>query len=327
MPSELCFFTFGMFAAAVVGLLVRARPRPADDRACPVCGGTGVLPDGTHVEPVPADSPTRRPRSRSRRTKVGIWVPPSPEVAPAGDLFLDGSKATAATATAEHPHLPKLRALVRFGLAAARADGRIAASEKKVIRAFLTETFGHEPALLRQIDPLIERAEVEPEPEADAVAAVVAVVPSGERAGVLRFADRVLDATGKRTAKKSKFHHRAAAAFGVADSPPTPPVPAPAIPAPVAADPRAVLEIDPGTELAPDLIRRKFALLSEKLAAGKATAMGSDFARLAAEKRAALRTAAEALIAPFGVPLDPPAAPPPPADIRHNPDLDDIFGG
>ena len=48
---------------------------------------------------------------------------------------------------------------------------------------------------------------------------------------------------------------------------------------------------------------------------------------MADRKRADLRRAAEALIAPFGVPLDPPAAPPQPADLRHNPDLDDVFGG
>jgi hypothetical protein len=87
-----------------------------------------------------------------------------------------------------------------------------------------------------------------------------------------------------------------------------------------------VLEIEPGVELSAELIRRRFALLTDKLDPAKATALGPEFARLADQKRAAVRAAAEALIAPFGVPLDPPAAPPPPADPRHNPDLDDVFG-
>ena len=47
---------------------------------------------------------------------------------------------------------------------------------------------------------------------------------------------------------------------------------------------------------------------------------------MADDKRARLRAAAEDLLRPFAAPLDPPAPPAPPADIRHNPDLDDVFG-
>ena len=91
------------------------------------------------------------------------------------------------------------------------------------------------------------------------------------------------------------------------------------------ADPRAVLDIDPTTPLDPDLIRRRYQLLTDRLDPAKAAAFGPEFARMAEEKRARIRAAAEALIAPFGEPLEKPAAPPP-ADLRHNPDLDDVFG-
>lgn len=305
-------FVIGLGAFAfILNRMVRSFP-------CPTCEGSGFHAPTANDEPVVLHIEPRARRSRKRR----IESPASPPV----DLFVGSTSAPSQSAAAEHPHLPKLRAFVRFGLVAARADGRIAASEKKAIREFLTETFGHDAALLRHVDPLMERTEKDTEAEVDVFAAVLSVTTEGERFTVVRFAERVLDSTGKRTAKKKQFRERLVASLNVIDpvsreakssvKTPTPTI-----------DPRIVLEIDAGAELSPELIRRKYAMLSDKLNAGKATAMGTDFARLASDKRTALRTAAEALIAPFGVPLDPPAAPPPPADIRHNPDLDDIFGG
>ena len=73
-------------------------------------------------------------------------------------------------------------------------------------------------------------------------------------------------------------------------------------------------------------MRRRFTLLSERLDPSRAATLGPEFAALAAEKRDRVRRAAEALMARFGEPLEK-AAPPPPADLRHNPDLDDVFGG
>ena len=304
------FFVGALALNALTGYAVRKSK-------CPTCNGSGVF--------VPSVMPefrqrieSKRPRGSRRRTP-GTSPPP-----PAEDLFVGSSSPPSQPAGAEHPHLPKLRAFVRFGLVAARADGRIAASEKRAIREFLTETFGHDAALLRHVDPLMERAEKDADAEVDVFAALLSVTTEGERFTAIRFAERVLDSTGKRTAKKRQFRERVVESLNAIDPVSREAKPSAAPPPP---DPRTVLEIDPDTELSPELIRRKYSLLSDKLDAGKATAMGTDFARLALEKRTALRTAAEALIAPFGVPLDPPAAPPPPADIRHNPDLDDIFGG
>jgi hypothetical protein len=48
--------------------------------------------------------------------------------------------------------------------------------------------------------------------------------------------------------------------------------------------------------------------------------------RLAAMKREKAEAAALALLKPIGASLAPPAEPPPPADLRHNPDLDAVFG-
>jgi hypothetical protein len=81
----------------------------------------------------------------------------------------------------------------------------------------------------------------------------------------------------------------------------------------------------PDAPLDADLIRRRYANLTDKLDPAKAAAFGPEFARMAEQKRAAVRAAAEALIAPFGEPLEKPAAPPP-TDIRENALLDDVFG-
>lgn len=79
-------------------------------------------------------------------------------------------------------------------------------------------------------------------------------------------------------------------------------------------------------QLSVELIRRRFAMLSEKINPKKAAAFGPEFVALAEKHLAELQAAAESLIAPFGVPLDARVAPPTPPDMRHNPDLDDVFG-
>jgi hypothetical protein len=90
--------------------------------------------------------------------------------------------------------------------------------------------------------------------------------------------------------------------------------------------PRLILEIDPTATVSPDLIRRRFTLLTEKADPAKAATLGVEFVRMAETKRADILRAAQELMAPFGEPLVPPAAPPKPTDIRHNPLLDEIFG-
>jgi len=54
--------------------------------------------------------------------------------------------------------------------------------------------------------------------------------------------------------------------------------------------------------------------------------MGPEFVAMAETKREALRVAAETLIRPFGEPLEPTKGPTGPPELRHNPDLDSMFG-
>ncbi len=95
--------------------------------------------------------------------------------------------------------------------------------------------------------------------------------------------------------------------------------------APPVEDYRAILEIDPKFELSADLIRRQYTQLAEKTDPAKVKSMGEEFVTMAEQKRAKIRQAAESLIAPFGEPLEKVVVPPP-SDIRHNPDLDAVFG-
>jgi len=223
--------------------------------------------------------------------------------------------------THDDPRLAKLRAVVRFGLLVAKADGRVAQAERKELRRHLDATFGHDAFLARHFDPLMEATEAET-PDEGAILAALKEANDAERKQLFALAERIADGSGERNPREKDLVARIADAFAL--TPVAKPV-APR-PAPVAVDPRAVLEIPADAELSVELIRRRYALLSDKLDPAKASALGPEFKAMAERKRTELRRAAEMLMAPFGAPLDPPPAPPPPADIRHNPDLDDLFG-
>jgi hypothetical protein len=78
--------------------------------------------------------------------------------------------------------------------------------------------------------------------------------------------------------------------------------------------------------LTADLIRRQYNLLTSRLAPEKLESLGPEFVAMAESKRQAIHAAAETLIQPLGEPLDLPAQPGAPAELRHNPDLDAMFG-
>ena len=247
------------------------------------------------------------------------------------NLFEQSPQAIPATA-AEHPLLPKLRAYCAFAFVIAKADGRIAKSERVEVRELLASSFGHDATLVRFIDPVMEQTERNIPDEDDALAAVLDLTTPGERRMLYAVAETIADAAGGRGAREVDTLRRMAKALEVATTGGTgvPPVLIPrtgGTPVPPAPNQRSVLEIDPGATLSPDLIRRRYLLLTERADPAKAAALGAEFAAMAEVKRAGIRNAAEELIAPFGELLVPPAAPAKPSDIRHNPDLDDVFGG
>jgi uncharacterized tellurite resistance protein B-like protein len=325
---------------------VMSRPLPSGEPMAPP-----PVPIAKRVPrpvPPPPPAPTARPVA-AKPAPPQIAFPPTNTAktavsaprpnAPPPDIFmaeLETSTPITTRAINANPGLPKLVAFTRFAFVVARADGRIAQAEKKVIRSFLDEQFGHDPVLVRHIDPLMERTEARVPPEAETWAAIRSVATAAEHRELYRFAERIADASGERNRKEQDLLARIAVAFDLTPPAGLPPLPASA-PAPAAGpvpptkpdpppDPRRVLEIDAITDVSVDLVRRRFALLTDRLDPSKAAGLGPEFAAMAAEKRNQLRVAAEALMARFGEPLEKPAQPTS-ADIRHNPDLDDAFGG
>lgn len=106
----------------------------------------------------------------------------------------------------------------------------------------------------------------------------------------------------------------------------------PVIPSPQQASPTndqclSLLEISAASPLSADLVRRQWNLLSQRLAPEKVASMGAEFVKLAQDKIEMLRRAAESLLDEMGEKLETGQPTPPVQDLRHNPDLDDVFGG
>jgi uncharacterized tellurite resistance protein B-like protein len=317
---------------------ILSRPLPTPRVARPIPVAPLVTPD-----PVPtrSQSPPRAPAVVSAkaapRSVVGAPIAPArderPSPLPPADLFraeLQKPVEVPEPHRTEHPWLRKMRAVTGLGFVVAKADGRVAEAERRAIRTFLGTTFGHDGVLVRHIDPLMEQTEAAVPDETAALLDVCKLTTGSERAELYAFAERVADASGGRNARECAALARIAAMLGV--QPQTPRVhpspastPAPAIAATAGDECKALLNIPPDAPLTVDLIRRRYTLLTEKLDPARAASLGPEFRRMADEKRVRIRAAAETLLAPFNAPLDPPAAPPP-ADLRHNPDLDDVFG-
>jgi uncharacterized tellurite resistance protein B-like protein len=221
-----------------------------------------------------------------------------------------------------------------FGLAVAKADGRIAAAERRQVRAFLARRYAPTPDLVDRIDPVLAEVEADLPTLGDAIWDVRRVIPASNWPELYQFAVSVADASGAdRNAREAECLARVAEELNVGPaSPPAVPAPTPAIsPTSLAdatlteADCRAALDIDPGVALSVDLVRRQYRLLIERFAAEKFGSHGPEFVRMAAEKRERAQQAARQLLAGYNEPLEAPKAEAP-ADLRHNPDLDAVFG-
>lgn len=221
--------------------------------------------------------------------------------------------------------LDRMRAYCRFAFVVARADGRVAVGEKKEIRSFLAELFGQDARLLRHLDPVIEQCENPPPQEGDAVDAVKAITTPAQRNDLMIMARRIADAVGDRSQKEQVVLDRIADALGVGH------VAAAETTGETGMDEanaRSVLEIDKSVELTPELIRRRFNILTDQYDPKRAAGLGTEFSKMAEAKRNAVKAATELLLKKLNAPLVA-AAPVPaatPGDIRHNPDLDAAFG-
>jgi tellurite resistance protein len=233
-----------------------------------------------------------------------------------------------------HPLLTKMRLIAQFAVLVARADGRMALQERKLIRGFLEDKFGHIPPLVPYIDPLIEKFSTARMDEAAAMKLLRDQTNDPERLELYRFAENVIDSVGQRNQKETQFLIRIASALGINSAPVSAAFPnqtsvlttQPLSEKPLSnSDCYTLLEIGASTPLSPELIRRRFTLLDEKLDLTKAAGMGNEFLSMARQKKKKLRLAAESLLAPFSAPLEVPEHKPN-SDLRNNPDLDAAFG-
>jgi uncharacterized tellurite resistance protein B-like protein len=224
----------------------------------------------------------------------------------------------------------RLQAATRFGFAVAKADGRIAASERKQIRVFLERRYARDPELAGRLDGLLQAVEAEVPALGDALGEVRQTIPPAEWPALYQFAAAVADAAGVRNTREIECLARVAEALKVETTPVAPPA---APPVPVAtpqaavtdAEARAILEIAADVPLSADLVRRQYRLLTDRFDPSKFAGHGAEFTSMAAEKRARVEQAARHLLAEYNEPLEVPTAPAP-ADPRHNPDLDALFG-
>src|SRR5262249_4363459 len=135
----------------------------------------------------------------------------------------------------------------------------------------------------------------------------------------------IADIMGPRNPREAALLHRIARAFGLPTDeivnapivpaelgssrpvalPAEPPAPAQAASVMTAAeDPRKLLQIESGTPLSADFVRRQFNLLSEKLSSDKLATAGPEFAALAKAKLVAVRSAASKLLEQWNETLD-----------------------
>ena len=307
--------------------------------------------------PVPVKSPTprvdprpvaRNPRGQwvaeSAKTAPVIGTAPKPLPTPSIDLFraaIEAVPSAPVAAKPDHPRLPQLLASVQFAFAVARADGKVAISERKAIRQYLQEAFGYEPALSPRINPLMEQTEKKTPDLDETLAEMRKIFEVAELQKLYRFACDVADAAGKRNAKEISCLKKIAVAWGMNDQPAAKPAPVQVrVPVPVETPKPApnrpvsnvreqcfaALEIALGTPLSVDLVRRQYRLLTERFDPAKFESQGTDFVTLAKEKREKAERAARVLLEQLGAKLEEEKAPEAPKDLRHNPDLDAVFG-
>ncbi len=296
--------------------------------------------------PIPSN-PDRKPAAKSialAGTPVALPSEPAqPLVAVKGDLFqteLKKQPAAAVPAPRQHPRMAELRAVVGFAFAVARADGKIAKTERDTIRKLLQQSFGHEVELVGWINPLMEDFEKNSPSLEECLPILRSLFNENQREKLYQFACAIADAAGTRNAKEIQCLEKIATALGIAraaalESALPEPVRPVLPPQPPSAKPEgqlnhedclAALDIAAGAPLSGDLVRRQFRLLSERNDPTKFESNGTAFVDMVKTNRAKIEQAAKLLLEQLGEKLEEEKKPEPSKDLRHNPDLDSVFG-
>lgn len=233
----------------------------------------------------------------------------------------------------DETHLLLMELTVQFAWGIARADGPLTGTEREWILQHLRKRFSYNRALLNRAEALCAHYENAAIDWKRCLSEINRRFTADHRTALMEFAGRILAVSGKEPARAAPFLQRLAHHLGV--PPVALPLPQPLPPSLASPKPAGptkeeclrLLEISADTPLSADLVRRQCNLLSERLAPEKVASMGPEFVQLAQTKLADLRRAAESLLESMGEKLQTPPPPAPVADLRHNPDLDDVFGG
>lgn len=301
-------------------------------------------------QPPVAPPPMEKPKPLPPTTPPAIEQPSAPEPTPSKPpeppVVVERPKAvpTPVPVPAPVPEIPpapptpleSLKAVADLGLAMAKADGRVAASERKQLGLFLERRFAPTPELKAAVPGLIGTQPSDILSLSESLWEVKRIVSPRQFADVYLMACSIADAAGDRNAREAACLAEIRETLGINEATGQPSVaPAPSVtPVKLGEETelneslaRQTLEIGEGITLSADLVRRQFRLLTERYEHGRFAATDAEFARLAETKRKAVLAAAEYLMKPFNEPLQAPDQPKTPADDRHNPDLDAVFGG
>jgi tellurite resistance protein len=230
---------------------------------------------------------------------------------------------------------------IEFAYAVARTDGSISSVESALINEQMQRRFSYDQALYNRVKAWCAHYQTAAIGVDLCLRRIKETTQIAHRAKLLEFACQIAEASGPANQREARLIERIAqeweitpqrlAAAAQVEAIPSIHVDLPSAqthkPPPLREDPKAVLGIDSKTPLTADLIRRQFSLRNSQLMTSeRLEAMGQEFIALAEAKRNALRAAAEALISPLGELLEPLPGPAVHPELRHNPDLDSMFG-
>jgi len=222
-------------------------------------------------------------------------------------------------------HLLLMELTIQFALGVARAEGPVTPGKRELIQEHVAKRFGYNRALLNRAEAFCahyESAAI----DLEACLRQIKERFTGEhRAALIRFAAQIAAVSPTGKAKAVPFLQELAQRLGVRLVYPAPPSDGQT--AASKDEWLKLLQIAPNLPLTPELIRRQWTLLSQRLEPDKVVALGPKFVKMAEDELAALRLAAERLLAQLGQKLETKSPTPVAPNLRHNPDLDDVFGG
>jgi uncharacterized tellurite resistance protein B-like protein len=234
-----------------------------------------------------------------------------------------------------------LEAIIEFVYAIARTDGSLARKEKELIEGVVERLHGKDQAIYNRVKAYCAHYETASIDVGSSIKRIKERAAPAQRRQLFLLARRIAEASGTMNQRELTFLERVAQEWElpwVAPGPDTTSVPLHDASVkgvtPVELEPeavtvnnsRSVLGIDRSVALTADLVRQRFQLLSARLAPEKVETMGAEFVAMAKAKLKAIRAAAEELIQPFGELLESQPEGAEPAELRHNPDLDEMFG-